>query len=485
VFLVSLVLGLVTAFDARMLDRVLVALILPVMMSAFLIRPRSSYVYAVIVSLAYSATIASSFLSGTWGDDRLTQVYNYPSILSFFLIALIAWLVSSSLDRALADARQRSEELRLLNEGLDQRVRERTRELAKALEREHAAAVRNQTILESIGDGVMVADGSHHIILSNPAADRLAQRTLDNTPLHDALTGVQPEVLARVEEYMADGLGEERPNLQFEWNERTVAVNIAPVSLYVPGHEAAADGNVMVLRDVTREAELSRMKTIFLGSVSHELRTPMAAIKGYVDLLVDLEAQALSDAGRKYLEIISSNIKRLLTLANDLIDMSRLEVGEVALYPEWTRMEPIIESAADTVRREFEQRGLSLAIHLDANLPAMCVDRHRITQVLLNLLTNAYKYTVQGGATVKASYADHTLQIKVSDSGVGMTEEEQAHLFERFFRSNNEVVQREGGSGLGLTIAQRLVELHGGVIAFNSRPGVGTTFVVSLPVEEA
>jgi signal transduction histidine kinase len=114
----------------------------------------------------------------------------------------------------------------------------------------------------------------------------------------------------------------------------------------------------------------------------------------------------------------------------------------------------------------------------------MCVDRHRITQVLLNLLTNAYKYTVQGGATVKASYADHTLQIKVSDSGVGMTEEEQAHLFERFFRSNNEVVQREGGSGLGLTIAQRLVELHGGVIAFNSRPGVGTTFVVSLPVEE-
>ena len=240
----------------------------------------------------------------------------------------------------------------------------------------------------------------------------------------------------------------------------------------------------MVLRDVTREAELDRMKTIFLGAVSHELRTPMTAIKGYVELLSELEAESLSESGRKYLSIVGDNIKRLLSLANDLIDMSRIEVGELALYCEWTELEPIVNGAVDTVRQEFERRGLSLEVQIEPDLPLLYLDRHRITQVLLNLLTNAYKYTVEGGATVKVHRADHTVQIEVGDTGVGMTEEEQSHLFERFFRSNHEVVRRAGGSGLGLTIAKGMVELHGGTISFESEYNVGTVFVVSLPVTE-
>jgi signal transduction histidine kinase len=112
------------------------------------------------------------------------------------------------------------------------------------------------------------------------------------------------------------------------------------------------------------------------------------------------------------------------------------------------------------------------------------IDRHRIAQVLLNLLTNAYKYTVEGGATVRVDHDDHTVQVEVSDTGVGMTQEEQAHLFERFFRSGNEVVQQAGGSGLGLAIARSMVELHGGTIAVDSEYHVGTTFTVRLPVGE-
>lgn len=482
-FLLSVALVTISFFEIHILDRVLVALIIPVMMAPFLLTPGSSFVYATVVSSAYAITILGSFMSGEWGDDTLIHVFNYPSVLSVFVIACIAWVVSRSLNQALREARQRAEELRVLNEELDQRVQDRTRELAKALEREHAMAVRNQTILESIGDGVLVTDSSGHVIVSNPAADRLAQQPLENKALQEILTSVRPEVLAQLEEYMAKEVEDAQPNIQFVWNQRTVAANVAPIYLNLPDQVHISRGHVMVLRDVTREAELDRMKTIFLGSVSHELRTPMSAIKGYVDLLLD-EAESLSEAGRQYLNIVGANITRLLTLANDLIDMSRIEVGEVALYCEWTELEPIVKGAADTVRQEFEKRGLSLELEIQPDLPLLYLDRHRITQVLLNLLTNAYKYTVEGGTTVKVGLIDHEVQVEIGDTGVGISEEEQEHLFERFFRSKHEVVQRSGGSGLGLTISKSMVELHGGTISVHSVQNVGTAFTVSLPVAD-
>jgi signal transduction histidine kinase len=482
VFLLFLVLAPLSLFEVHLLDRVLVALTIPVMMAAFLLTPISSFVYAFVVSMAYTVIILRSYALGEWGDDRLIRVFNYPSVLSIFAITCIAWVVSHFLNQALTEAQQRAEELRVLNQELDQRVQERTGELVEALEREHAMAVRNQTILESIGDGVLVTDSSSRIIVSNPAANRLADQKLEAKSLQEALVTAKPEVLAQIE-WRTDGeIEDEKNNIQFEWNERTVAANIAPIQLDITPQSYISGGHVMVIRDITHEAELDRMKTIFLGSVSHELRTPMTAIKGYVDLLSDLESDSLSEAGREYLGIVSANIRRLLSLANDLIDLSRIEVGEIALYREWTELEPIVMAAAATVRQEFEKRSLDLGVQIEAELPLLFLDRHRITQVLLNLLTNAYKYTVEGGATVNVRHTDHSVQIEVSDTGVGMTEEEQSHLFERFFRSNHEVVQRANGSGLGLTIAKKMVELHAGTISFHSQHNTGTTCIVSLPV---
>lgn len=484
VFLVFCAVATVNLFDFQVLDRVLVVLTVPVLMAAFIIGPFSTFVYGLVVNVAYGAALLASYLSGDWGDERLTYVLNYPSMLSIFVIAFIAWLVSRSLDQALVEARQRAEELRVLNEELDHRVQDRTRELARALQREHTTAVRNQTILESIGDGVLVTDNYGKVILANPAVNRLAEQELETKLLQEALSTVRPEVLAEIEDHMVGGTRGERPNIRFEWNRRTVAANVAPIQLDQPGQPHISGGHVMVLRDVTREAELDRMKTIFLGSVSHELRTPMTAIKGYVDLLSDVEGGSLSETGRKYLGIVGVNIRQLLSLANDLIDLSRIEVGELALYAEWAELEPIVTVAVDTVRPEFEKRGLNLEVEVERDLPLLYIDRHRIAQVLLNLLTNAYKYTVEGGATVRVCHTDRTIQVEVRDTGVGMTDEEQRHLFERFFRSNNVVVQQAGGSGLGLTIAKSMVELHGGEISFSSTYNVGTVFTVSLPVAE-
>jgi len=451
--------------------RSLINYAIPILMSSVLLRPRDSFIMAALASLLLCVIGAS------------IQVFpNVVAIVTFFMIALVSWLSARGLQTALED-------LRTINRELDQRVRDRTRELAEALGREHAAAVRNRTILEAIGDGVLVTDRQKRVILANPAANRMAllppDQDLEERPLFDTLRGVQPEALEEIEERMSNGDAAEHAIIRFEWNKRTVAANIAPVSLVLADQSVVAGGHVMALRDMTREVQLDRMKTIFLGAVSHELRTPMAAIRGYVEVLTDLESASLSEAGRKYLDIIDTNIRRLLALANDLIDLSRIEVGEIALYREWTDLTSIVEGAADTVRREFEKRSLSLTVQIEPDLPPLYVDQHRVTQILLNLLTNAYKYTVAGGATLGVSRADDTVRIVVADTGVGLTGEEQARLFERFFRSSHEVVQKAGGTGLGLAITKSLIELHGGTITFESEFGKGTSFTVDFPTAES
>jgi signal transduction histidine kinase len=443
---------------------------IPILMASVLLRPQDSFIMAGLSAVMLMIIGAS-----------IGAVPNLVAAATFFMIALVSWLSARGLQTALED-------LRTINRELDQRVRDRTRELAEALGREHATAVRNRTILEAIGDGVLVTDRQKQIILANPAANRMAllppDQDLQERSLSETLRGVQPEAMEQIEERMSNGDADEHSIIRFEWNKRTVAANIAPVSLVLPDQSVVAGGHVMALRDMTREVQLDRMKTIFLGAVSHELRTPMAAIRGYVEVLTDLEAGSLSEAGRKYLDIIDTNIRRLLALANDLIDLSRIEVGEIALYREWTDLTSIVEGAADTVRREFEKRSLSLTVRIEPDLPPLYVDQHRVTQILLNLLTNAYKYTVAGGATLDMSRADDTVRIVVADTGVGLTEEEQARLFERFFRSNHEVVQKAGGTGLGLAITKSLIELHGGAITFESEFGKGTTFTVSFPTAE-
>ncbi len=451
--------------------RSLVNYAIPILMASVLLRPSDSFLVAGLSALAL-------FIIGL----SVQAVPNLIAMVTFFMIAVVSWLSARGLQTALED-------LRTINRELDQRVRDRTRELAEALGREHAAAVRNRTILEAIGDGVLVTDRQKRIILANPAANRMAllppEQDLQERSLFDTFRGVQPEAVEQIQERMSNGDAAEHSIIRFEWNKRTVAANIAPVSLVLPDQSVVAGGHVMALRDMTREVQLDRMKTIFLGAVSHELRTPMAAIRGYVEVLTDLESASLSEAGRKYLDIIDTNIRRLLALANDLIDLSRIEVGEIALYREWTDLTSIVEGAADTVRREFEKRGLSLAVQIEPDLPPLYVDQHRVTQVLLNLLTNAYKYTVAGGATLDVSRADDTVCVVVADTGVGLTEEEQTRLFERFFRSSNEVVQKAGGTGLGLAITKSLIELHGGEITFESESGKGTTFTINFPIAES
>jgi signal transduction histidine kinase len=467
-FMIMMVAAAIFTFNLEDVNQMFVVLTLPMIMAAFLIRPVYSFAYYLLIVIVYAFRVELEGFSIL--DETVVPFLNLIALIVF---AIVAWLIANSLDKALAESRA-------LNRELDQRVQDRTRELADALARETTTAMRNKTILESIADGVLVFDANEQVMIANPAANQLAERELQSLTLADFLRTVgdkADELKAWLKGTRPNG----QTNLKFEWFGRTISANVAPVTLPTTAKQVDA-GQVMVLRDFTKEAELERAKSLFLGMVSHELRTPMSAIKGYVDILVQSEKENLSEAGYEYLQAIGLSIRQLLTLANELIDLSRMESGEIELYREWTDLRPLINQAIKIVQQEFTTRNLRLELKLDPDLPQLYLDRNRILQVLLNLLSNAYKYTVEGGATVELKRAGAAVQVVVRDTGIGIRSADQANLFNRFFRANDQVVKKVGGTGLGLSISKGLTELHGGSLTFKSQYRVGTTFTISLPV---
>lgn len=217
-----------------------------------------------------------------------------------------------------------------------------------------------------------------------------------------------------------------------------------------------------------------------IGDVAHELRTPLSNIKGVMEGLVDgvLPAEPAAFLG------VQREVARLQRLVHDLEELSRAEARQIPLDPRPVAPASLIRAAADRLRLQFEDKEVSLHLDLPTDLPQVCADPGRITQVLLNLLGNALQYTPSGGrVTVRASHAGREVVIAVQDTGIGIPPEHLPHIFERFYRVDKSRSRAGGGSGIGLTIAKHLVEAHGGRIwASSPGPGQGSTFTFTLPL---
>jgi PAS domain S-box-containing protein len=245
-------------------------------------------------------------------------------------------------------------------------------------------------------------------------------------------------------------------------------------------------GRLHAFRDVTRERELDRMKDEFVSLVSHELRTPLTSIKGYVDLLLDGDAGEVTEEQKEFLDIVKSNSDRLVMLVNDLLDVSRIEAGRINLRLHPVDLAGSIDEVATSLQPLMEQKRQSLTLELPEDLPQVMADRDRVAQIMTNLLSNAHKYTLEGGAvTVRAQASEDEVQVEVSDTGVGMTREELDKLFAKFFRAQNPATQNIGGTGLGLNIVRSLVEKQGGRIWVTSEPMKGSTFSFTIPTDGA
>jgi len=227
----------------------------------------------------------------------------------------------------------------------------------------------------------------------------------------------------------------------------------------------------------------NQAKTEFISFVSHELKQPMTAIKGYTDLLVKGLAGDLTEMQRSFLEVIRSNVNRMDTMVQELLDISRIESGRLRLEIGQVALREAVEEAVRVIRQEIETKRQTLEVEIAESLPPVKADRNRVVQILTNLLSNAYKYTPEEGRIrVTVQPNGGFVVCSVSDTGIGIAPEEQERLFTKFFRSQHPAVRNVPGTGLGLVITKSLVELQGGQIWVESEPGKGSTFTFTLPV---
>lgn len=221
------------------------------------------------------------------------------------------------------------------------------------------------------------------------------------------------------------------------------------------------------------------MRRQLIGDVAHELRTPLTSIVGYMEGLID----GVVPADPATFERVRREADRLQRLVHDLQELSRIDEGAVRLDPRPTSVRGLVETAVECLQPQFEGREIDVVLDVPEDLPPVAVDPDRMGQVLLNLLGNALRYTPEGGRVTVAARRDaRAVRIAVADTGIGIAPEHLPHLFDRFYRVDPSRSRAAGGTGIGLTIARRLVELHGGSIAAESEgPGKGATFTISLP----
>jgi signal transduction histidine kinase len=235
----------------------------------------------------------------------------------------------------------------------------------------------------------------------------------------------------------------------------------------------------------TELRRLDEMKSVFVSVAAHELRTPLTPVKGYIEVLLDGDIGPVNDDQREYLRIVQGSVERLLKTTNNLLDVTRIEAGRVELVLQPTDLAALVETVVAEHISQLEARAQRLTLHAPRDLPPALCDEARTAQIIGNLLSNASKYTPQGGLiTVSLGLAEEEgfLQLSVTDDGVGIPAEDQPKLFDRFFRAKSALLTGVGGAGLGLHITRSLVELHGGRIWFESAPDEGSTFHVTFAI---
>jgi signal transduction histidine kinase len=248
---------------------------------------------------------------------------------------------------------------------------------------------------------------------------------------------------------------------------------------------ALAIQNARLFREIAdKGAQLeaaSRHKSEFLANMSHELRTPLNAVIGFSEVLLQRMFGELNPKQDEYLKDIYASGQHLLSLINDILDLSKIEAGRMELAPAPFHLPSSVENAVTLLRERAARHGIALHLDLDPRLGELVGDERKVKQVLLNLLSNAVKFTPEGGRiTVRAGQRDGRVEISVTDTGIGITPEDQAAIFEEFRQVGSDERKREG-TGLGLTLAKKFVELHGGRIWVESEPGRGSSFTFTLP----
>lgn len=441
---------------------------IPIVVSSLLLFPLASFIFAGLSSIII-VILANS----------VPMVPNATGIIGFFMLALISWLSARSLDEAL-------QELRAINTNLDRVVTERTQELAKSLERERIEAGRNQAILNSIADGVVVFDTNWNAILANPALRSMLDLPIEqivNKNFRDLIEHPRLAARSRALLYAMMEHDTQPPSFRLEWGDKTLSISAAQV-YDNSGDRYTNIGTVTVFRDFTREAELEKLKSTFVAIVSHELRTPLNAILGYAEMFKEAVYGPMNEKQVNMADRIIKNTQRLLGLINDLLDQAQMEAGRLTIQVRPVRPAELLENLHGVMDQLIHEKGLRLTSEIDTGVPQVLNgDAARLQQIMLNLVNNAVKFTERGTVHVRLFCSQaSTWGIQVSDTGRGIPEAEIPTIFETFRQVDAAATRVQGGFGLGLSIVKQLVHLMNGEISVKSKVDQGSIFTVTLPL---
>jgi adenylate cyclase len=348
--------------------------------------------------------------------------------------------------------------------------------------------------IESISEGFALYDVDDRLVLCNSRYCELlypgmADVMVPGTPFETIIRraaerGLIESAKGRIEQWVAKRLRNHR-------NPRGVVVQHRSRNHWIQISERRTEdgGTVAVYSDITelkvaRDEALraAQAKSQFLANMSHELRTPLNAVLGYAELIHDGIYGEVPEKIGDVLERIQQNGRHLLGLINDVLDLSKIEAGQLTLAPEDYSMRDLVLEVVSATESLAAEKRLRLEVDVPADLPAGRGDERRITQVLMNLVSNAIKFTDAGSVRICGRVEDDRFVVAVADTGVGIAAEDQAQIFEEFQQVDNSSTRKKGGTGLGLAIARRIVELHGGRIWVESTHGKGSTFFFELPL---
>lgn len=337
-------------------------------------------------------------------------------------------------------------------------------------------------ILSNMSDGVIAADRHGQIILMNPSAEDMLQIKMTDVvsagkTLHDLLR-LPPE------DEMP--LFTEEPLLieMMLANREIVMLSVTFTPLQQDSGKKG--GIIAVLQDVTEQQRLEHQRREFVANVSHELRTPLTTIKSYVEALVDGAAED-AELSNRFLRVTMAETERMIRLVNDLLQLSRFDSQGIRLHKKEIDIGRLLKYAADRFAMQSEQQEISLALDIPQVVPHIWADPDALNQVLDNLISNAIKYTPEGGAIrlgLHLNWGQKRIYVNVSDTGIGIPKRDLKRIFERFYRVDKARSRSQGGTGLGLAIAQELVHAHGGEIGIESEWNEGTTVTFWISFEE-
>lgn len=354
---------------------------------------------------------------------------------------------------------------------------EMTDRLHDALSTNEEEREKLSSILSNMTDGVLATDELGQVIVTN----RRAREMLEIASLPESVTlsealGIEKPPIAKALSGAASDLMLRRSSAV---EELVFRVTLTPIRR----RDKGVVGVIAVLHDVTEMEKLEMSRREFVANVSHELRTPLTTIKSYAEALGD-GAAADPPLADRFTGVILSETERMIRLVTDLLHLSRFDSGRTLLRRQKTNLSEMLEEVVDRFSFQLRQKTITVNVRVDNKLPAMWLDRDGIDQVLDNLMSNAIKYTLDGGTIdlTAQSGANEQLAIALKDTGIGIPKKDLTRIFDRFYRVDKARSRNMGGTGLGLSIAREIVRAHGGLITLESEMNVGTTVTVILPI---